>query len=210
MSRGVPALHIIHREPIMPSTSFNSSRGPSPGVGARQLVGNTLELSLMSRNSDQSSRASNSSYGSARIRNPSSGAAASGSECELEQTQVGSIEQTEPTSVASTLELPRKMISRFKEPLNIDTPIHRPSPAPVSLPDVCPPSGTGPDGVVLSAPVLVLESKLRAFEQQHRFVLGSLDREYHSRSAIARLIATHAWHSVTAHNPLPSPADQKT
>ena len=180
MSRGVPALDTIPREPTMPSTAFNSSRGPPPGVGARQLVGNTLELSLLSRNSDQSASI-NSSHVSARIRR-SSATTSSSSEGELEQSLVsGNLAQSVSTSVPSEFEFSRPMSSKFKEPFRMDSTIHRPSPAPISLPDVCPPSGLGPDGVVLSAPVLMLEAKLKAFEQQHRFMLGSLDREYHTR-----------------------------
>ena len=145
------------REPTAPS---NPTRVPPPKVGARQLVQNqaTLEPTLLSRNSNNSGRnVSNYDSGSADY---SSSMASPGSE-------------GESTPFHSEL-------WRAREENMNDTSIHRPSPS-VSLPEVSASSVIGSDGAGLSAPVLMLEAKLASFEQQHRFMLGSLDREYHTR-----------------------------
>ena len=182
------------REPIAPS---NLPRGPPPSVGARQVTTayqSILEPSLLSRKSNHSSRSISSNESDSANNSAASG-------LEAEQTfsaSMASGEFFQPVSRVGSLDTERMRpgSTQSTELPTIDSSVHHPSPSSVSLPEVSNSVVTGPDGVVLSAPVLMLEAKLAAFEQQHRFMLGSLDREYHTRSVIYTYNRVELWFLV--------------
>jgi hypothetical protein len=177
MLKAVPPSASLKRAPN------NIPRGPPPNVGARQLVASNsnLESCILSRNSSNSAHSLSSHESETTNHSVASGASGRGSEL------AGEFFQPISRLGSSDAERGRSDSARSTELPTIDSSVYHPSSSSVTLPDVSNSVSIGPDGVALSGPVMMLEAKLAAFEQQHRFMLGSLDREYHARSA-ARLL----------------------